>query len=190
MFLRDALNKAGIEAQFIAKGEYKSAANVFTEDGFTEAHREAVTRMLESLQEQVWQAVAKSRNLDVAVLDELADRAPLLRDDAVSSGLVDRIGFRDEAYFRIAELTGAKIFHRSRSTPTTSCREYLWRATPVQPDLGWRRRCRRCPGASPSRRSRSSPSKVRSSTGEVGRKVYRSAPRTPVVTPLPLPYAR
>ncbi|GAB3005983.1 signal peptide peptidase SppA [Mycobacterium bourgelatii] len=108
MFLRDALNKAGIEAQFIAKGEYKSAANVFTEDGFTEAHREAVTRMLESLQEQVWQAVAKSRNLDVAVLDELADRAPLLRDDAVSSGLVDRIGFRDEAYFRIAELTGAK----------------------------------------------------------------------------------
>lgn len=108
MFLRDALDKAGIEAQFIAKGEYKSAANLFTEDGFTEAHREAVTRMLESLQEQVWQAVAKSRNLDVAVLDEFADRAPLLRDDAVSSGLLDRIGFRDEAYVRIAELTGVK----------------------------------------------------------------------------------
>ena len=55
MFLRDALDKAGIEAQFIARGEYKSAANLFTEDGFTDAHREAVTRMLESLQDQVWQ---------------------------------------------------------------------------------------------------------------------------------------
>jgi protease-4 len=105
-FLRDALDKAGIEAQFTARGEYKSAANLFTEGGFTEAHREAVTRMLESLQDQVWQAVAESRNIDAGALDALADRAPLLRDEAVESGLVDRIGFRDEALARIAELVG------------------------------------------------------------------------------------
>ncbi|HUE33966.1 MAG TPA: signal peptide peptidase SppA [Mycobacterium sp.] len=107
-FLRDALDKAGIEAQYVARGEYKSAINRFTEDGFTDAHREAVTRILESLQEQVWQAVAESRNIDSGVLDVLADRAPLLRDDAVASGLVDRIGFRDEAYARIAELIGVE----------------------------------------------------------------------------------
>jgi protease IV len=105
-FLRDALDKVGIEAQFVARGEYKSAVNLFTEDGFTDAHREAVTRMLESLQDQVWQAVAESRGIDSGALDALADRAPLLRDDAVASGLVDRIGFRDEAYARIAELVG------------------------------------------------------------------------------------
>ncbi|OBH64466.1 signal peptide peptidase SppA [Mycobacterium sp. E2479] len=107
-FLRDAFDKAGIEPQFVARGEYKSAVNRYTEHGFTEAHREAVTRMLQSLQEQVWQAVAESRKLDAAGLDALADRAPLLREDAVSSGLVDRIGFRDEAYERIAEMVGAE----------------------------------------------------------------------------------
>ncbi|MCV7030054.1 signal peptide peptidase SppA [Mycobacterium sherrisii] len=107
-FLRTALDKAGIDAEFVAKGEYKSAANVFTEHGFTEAHREAVTRMLESLQDQVWHAIAESRSLDVAALDSLADRAPLLRDDAVASGLVDRIGFRDQAHARIAELVGVE----------------------------------------------------------------------------------
>lgn len=105
-FLRDAFDKAGIEAEVVARGEYKSAANRFTEHGFTEAHREAVTRMLESIREQVWQAVAQSRKLDPTVLDALADRAPLLREEAVSSGLVDRVGFRDEAYARIAELVG------------------------------------------------------------------------------------
>jgi protease-4 len=110
MFLRDALDKAGIEAQFVARGEYKSAANLFTEGGFTEAHREAVTRMLESLQEQVWRAVAESRKVDPDALDALADRAPLLREDAVASGLIDRIGFRDEAYARIAELIGAENY--------------------------------------------------------------------------------
>ena len=117
MFLRDALDKAGIEAQFVARGEYKSAASLFTEGGFTDAHREAVTRMLESLQDQVWEAVAESRNIDAGVLDALADRAPLLRDDAVASGLVDRIGFRDEAYTRIAELIGVEDISEEEAAP-------------------------------------------------------------------------
>ncbi len=108
LFLRDALGKAGIEAQFIAKGQYKSAANLFTQDRYTDAHREADSRLLESLRGQVWQAVAESRNIDPGAVDALANRAPLLRDDAVEAGLVDRIGFRDEAFARIAELGGAE----------------------------------------------------------------------------------
>lgn len=108
MFLRDALDKAGIEAQFVARGEYKSAVNRFTQDRYTDAHREADSRLLESLHAQVWQAVAESRKIDPDEVDALADRAPLLRDDAVSSRLVDRIGYRDEAYARIAELVGAE----------------------------------------------------------------------------------
>jgi protease IV len=108
MFLRDALDKAGIEAQFVARGEYKSAINLFTQDHYTDAHREADTRLLESLRAQVWLAIADSRNIDQDALDGLADHAPLLRDTAVESGLIDRVGFRDEAYARIAELIGAK----------------------------------------------------------------------------------
>jgi len=108
LFLRDALDKAGIEAQFVARGEYKSAVNLFTQDRYTDAHREADTRLLESLRAQVWLAIADSRNIGQDALDGLADRAPLLRDIAVESGLIDRVGFRDEAYARIAELVGAK----------------------------------------------------------------------------------
>ncbi|MGC1737093.1 signal peptide peptidase SppA [Mycobacterium sp.] len=108
LFLRDALEKAGLEAQFVARGEYKSAANLFTQDRYTDAHREADTRLLESLRAQVWQAIAESRNVGYDSLDRLADQAPLLRDVAVTSGLIDRVGFRDEAYTRIAELVGAK----------------------------------------------------------------------------------
>ena len=59
LFLRDALDKAGIEAQFVARGEYKSAANLFTQDRYTEAHREADTRLVNSLHAQVWQGVAE-----------------------------------------------------------------------------------------------------------------------------------
>ncbi|HEY6818258.1 MAG TPA: signal peptide peptidase SppA [Mycobacterium sp.] len=108
LFLRDALDKAGIEAQFVARGEYKSAVNLFTQDRYTDAHREADTRLLESLRAQVWLSIADSRNIGQDALDGLADHAPLLRDIAVESGLIDRVGFRDEAYARIAELVGAK----------------------------------------------------------------------------------
>lgn len=108
LFLRDALDKAGVQAQFVTRGEYKSAANVLTQDGYTDAHREADTAMVASLRTQVWDAVAAARDIDVSDLDALADRAPLLRDDAVSAGLIDRIGYRDEAYARIAEMTGAQ----------------------------------------------------------------------------------
>jgi protease-4 len=107
LFLRDALDKAGIEAQFVARGEYKSAANLFTQARYTDAHREADARLVDSLHAQVWDGIAASRRLESAALDGLADRAPLLRDDAVDAHLVDRIGFRDEAYRRIAELSGA-----------------------------------------------------------------------------------
>ncbi|OSC25627.1 signal peptide peptidase SppA [Mycobacterium vulneris] len=142
-FLRDAFDKAGIEAQFVARGEYKSAANRFTEHGFTEAHREAVTRMLESLQEQVWEAVAHSRKLDAGVLDALADRAPLLREEAVSSGLVDRIGFRDEAYDHIAELVGVQDVSEENTPPRLYLSRYAGadrsRLTPPVPSVPGRR---------------------------------------------------
>ncbi|ORA07601.1 signal peptide peptidase SppA [Mycobacterium arosiense] len=142
-FLRDALDKAGIEAQFVARGEYKSAANRFTEHGFTEAHREAVTRMLASLQEQVWEAVGESRKLDAGALDALADRAPLLREEAVSSGLVDRIGFRDEAYDRIAELVGVKDVSEKNMPPRLYVLRYAGaarsRLTPPVPPVPGRR---------------------------------------------------
>ncbi|SEH93143.1 protease-4 [Mycolicibacterium rutilum] len=109
LFLRDALDKAGIEAQFIARGEYKSAANLFTQDRYTDAHREADERLITSLHAQVLEAVAESRHIAPEEVDALADKAPLLRDDAVAGRLIDRIGFRDEAYARIAELAGAPV---------------------------------------------------------------------------------
>ena len=108
LFLRNALEKAGVQAQFVARGEYKSAANLFTQDSYTDAHREADTQLVRSLHAQVWRGVAESRGIDVTAMDLLADRAPLLRDDALAGGLVDRIGFREDAYGRIAELVGAE----------------------------------------------------------------------------------
>jgi protease-4 len=127
MFLRDALDKAGVQAQFIARGEYKSAANLFTQDAYTDAHREADSRLIESLHAQVLAAVAESRNIEPDEVDALADKAPLLRDAAVEGRLVDRIGYRDEAYDRIGELVGAPSDSGDADGPDGPPRLYLSR---------------------------------------------------------------
>jgi protease-4 len=134
LFLRGALDKAGVEAQFVARGEYKSDPNLFTQDSYTDAHREADSRLVDSLHTQVWQAIAESRKLDVTEVDALADRAPLLRDDAVAGKLVDRIGFRDEAYARIAELVGTDTDGPEKEPPRLYLARYA-RATAHRPGL-------------------------------------------------------
>src|SRR5262249_49900615 len=101
---------------------------------YTDAHREADSRLVDSLHTQVWQAVAESRKLDVTEVDALADRAPLLRDDAVAGKLVDRIGFRDEAYARIAELVGTDTDGPEKEPPRLYLARYA-RATAHRPGL-------------------------------------------------------
>ncbi len=135
LFLRGALDKAGVEAQFVARGEYKSAANLFTEEAYTEAHREADTRLLESLHGQVLRAIAESRRLEPDAVDPLADRAPLLRDDALAGGLIDQVGFRDEAYERIAELVGVPTSDDKDDEPPRLYLGRYARATAPRPSL-------------------------------------------------------
>ena len=55
-FLRDALDKAGVVTEIGQRYEYKNAANVFTERGFTPAHREASARLVASALNRSWPA--------------------------------------------------------------------------------------------------------------------------------------
>ncbi len=96
-FLRGALDKLEIEPQFAARHEYKSAIDILTERGFTEAYEESVRALLDSWFESWTAAVSEERGVDGPALRALVDRAPLLAQEALEAGLVDRLGYRDEA---------------------------------------------------------------------------------------------
>jgi protease IV len=106
-FLKGVLDKAGITPQMAQRHEYKNAANLFTEEGFTEAHREATVRWVTSTLEQLVAGIAAGRGLDVDTVLDLIDRAPLSATDAVEAGLVDRLGYRDEVYADLRRRIGA-----------------------------------------------------------------------------------
>jgi protease IV len=95
-FVADLLDKLDVTAQFDHRHEFKTAKNVLTERGFTEAHREADDRIVASLNDQLLDAIAAGRRLPRDRVAELIDRAPLLAADAREQGLVDRLAYRDE----------------------------------------------------------------------------------------------
>ncbi|MPZ95071.1 MAG: signal peptide peptidase SppA [Propionibacteriales bacterium] len=98
VFVRDALDKLGIDPQIGQRHEYKTAANMFLESSMTEAHREMAERLVESAMDTIVSDVAASRGLEEAAVRAAVDQAPLMATDAVERRLVDQLGYRDEVY--------------------------------------------------------------------------------------------
>ncbi|MCK9931583.1 signal peptide peptidase SppA [Frankia sp. Mgl5] len=97
-FLRDALDRLGVAVEIGQRHEYKNAVNTLVERDFTPAHREALGRIVDSSAEQIIAGIAESRGLPADQVRRLIDDAPLAGHVALSAGLVDRIGYRDEVY--------------------------------------------------------------------------------------------
>jgi protease IV len=97
-FLRGVLDNLRVVADFDHRKEYKAAKYVFTETGFTEPHREALEAVAGDQFSQMVQGISADRGLDRADVESLIDTAPLTAEEALAAGLVDHIGFREEAY--------------------------------------------------------------------------------------------
>ena len=63
----------------------------------TGPQREETEALLNSVSGQIVRGIAAARQLSETQVGELIDRGPLLADEAKAAGLIDRIGYRDEA---------------------------------------------------------------------------------------------
>jgi protease IV len=106
LFLRDALARIGVGFQSAKRHEYKTAADQLTEQGFTGPAREAAERLAASVVEQLSAAIAERRGKTPEAARALLDRGPFLAADAVTEGLVDVLGYRDEVYADIRKQAG------------------------------------------------------------------------------------
>jgi protease-4 len=123
-FVRGTLDKLGVTPQFAQRHEYKNAANLFTERGFTDAHREATEGLVGSLMDQLVTGIAAHRGLDPAAVRAAVDRAPLIATEALELGFVDRLGYREDVYDAVRERVGADTVQQyvgryARPTPAT-----------------------------------------------------------------------
>ncbi len=106
VFVRSALDKAGVIPQLGKRREYKTAADTFTEKEMTGPAREMASRLAESAYEQIVEGIAVRRRLDTARVRELVDSAPLPAQAGLEAGLVDRLGYRSDVYDELRKALG------------------------------------------------------------------------------------
>jgi protease-4 len=106
MFYRGTLDKLGVDYEVAKRHEYKNAVNVLTERGFDAPHREAQQRLVESITEQLTEAIADCRRISRAEIRNLIDRGPFTSDEALQAGLVDALCYRDEVYSSVRKEAG------------------------------------------------------------------------------------
>jgi protease-4 len=109
-FYRGALDKLGVEFQVGARGEYKSAAERLTEHGFSGPAREALQRLAASIVEQLAGAIAQRLEIPAQDARSLIDRGPFVAGEALDTGLVDALGYRDEVYAAVREAAGPDAY--------------------------------------------------------------------------------
>jgi protease IV len=107
-FVRGTLDRLGVEPQFEQRHEYKNAADVLVRKEFTAAHREALERVAESVFSEAVGTIAAARNLTPDQVRQLIDSGPRTAPEAQAAGLVDRLGFRDQAYDAMRARTGGE----------------------------------------------------------------------------------
>ena len=97
IFLRGLFDKIDAVPQMAKRAEYKSAADMYTEKSMTDPDREQLTEVTNSWRETAVAEVAAARHLDPAKVRDAFDASPQFAEDAKAKGLVDRVGYDDDA---------------------------------------------------------------------------------------------
>ena len=97
IFLKGLFDKIEAEPQLAKRAEYKSAADMYTEKTMTDPDREQLTEVAKSWRDAAVAEVAAARHLDPAKVQDAFDASPQFAEDAKAKGLVDRIGYDDDA---------------------------------------------------------------------------------------------
>jgi protease-4 len=95
-FGKRALEKLHVQAHVEQRYEYKNYAEMFTETGFTPAHRESMVSLLDDLQARICELMAGLRHTHVDTVKAWIYEAPFNSAGALAHHLVDTVGYWDD----------------------------------------------------------------------------------------------
>ncbi len=108
LFARGTLDWIGVTPNFAAIGQYKSAANIFTQKNFTPGQYEEDNALVGDMYDQIVAQISAERHLDPATVRGLVDQAPLGAPASLKNKLVDRIEYEDQFTNRIKHSGGTR----------------------------------------------------------------------------------
>ena len=106
VFFKNMLEKIKVDPIGAARKEYKTYWNMFSEEKFTDAHREATESLLNSIFSKVAAEVSESRKIPIDKVYEIADKVTLSSPEAVMHHFVDAVRYKDEVVEEMKNQTG------------------------------------------------------------------------------------
>ncbi len=122
-FMRDTLEKLGMEADFVHVGAYKSAPERMTRSSASDANREMINSIVDDRFEVLLDMLAGSRSTSRAQVAGWVDQGMFDAGGALAAGLVDTVMYFDEVFeerFPDDETTYLVDYSLDRPKPTTS----------------------------------------------------------------------
>lgn len=124
----DALKQAGIEAQFIRIGSYKSSPEMFTHAKPSKESEEARKAYLDIMYEEAIRGISESRKMSVEEVKKFINSDGFFPDEALQERWVDKLVYNDEAdgifYKEISHNIDARY-------PSRKTREERWNSNPI-----------------------------------------------------------
>ena len=96
LFFGAALEKLGIDIDYERIGKYKSAVESYGEAKASDANREMMASMLDSLETTFVGKIAASREMEPDEVRAIIDQAPTSAEEMLAHGLIDEVAFYDE----------------------------------------------------------------------------------------------
>jgi protease IV len=97
LFFKQALDKLGVQAEVIHAGKYKDAGDMFTMTSMTPETREQLNAILDQYYGDLIANIAAGRKNSAEAVKALIDNGPFLAKDAAADGLIDALGYEDQA---------------------------------------------------------------------------------------------
>jgi protease IV len=97
VFFKQTLDKLGVKAEVIHAGKYKDAGDIFTQTSMSPETREQLNAILDQYYGNLIATIAEGRKKQPDAVRALIDDGPFLARDAASDGLVDALGYEDQA---------------------------------------------------------------------------------------------
>lgn len=105
IFLKDILDRLGVNVQLIRHGKYKSAGEMYIRSSSSKENLEQTSSMVNSMWDSWATEIAESRNITVEDLDAMLNNLELnFPSDWVEHGLVDELLTREELQQQLCDL--------------------------------------------------------------------------------------
>ena len=105
IFLKDLLDRLGVNVQLIRHGKYKSAGEMFIRNSSSPENYEQNKVMVESIWKAFASDIAEARGISVEQLNSIIDNLELnFPEDLKEKGLVDELFTREELIVKLADL--------------------------------------------------------------------------------------